>query len=97
MYLLNYAQCLACAALISIIALTLAALVSRQVRTYARRHPFRYAAVGVLLSVSAVMAGKEPVEPEPIREGVYLKMLNKPSTNLTENVLRPVDFEIQAK
>ena len=97
MYLLNYAQCLGAAALIAIIALTLAALVSQQVRAYARRHPFRYAAVAVLLSVSAVMAGKPPVIPDPIPDGFYLKMLLRAETNATFNVMRPLDFEIQAK
>ncbi len=96
MYLLNYAQCLACAALISIIALTLAALVSRQVRAYAQRHPWRYAALAVLLSVSAVRAAKPPI-PGPTWTGLYLNLLKQEQNDETYMLLRPVDFEIQAK
>ena len=96
MYLLTYVQSLACAALITILALTLAALVSRKVRAYARRHPLRYAALAVLLTISAVRASK-PVIPGPVWTGLYLNLLTKEQTNSTLNVLRPVDFEIQSK
>ena len=96
MYLMNYAQCLGAAALITIIALTLAAVVSRKVRAYARRYPLRYAALGVLLSVSAVMAGKPPI-PGPGWTGLYLNLLKQEQNDETYMLLRPVDFEIQAK
>ena len=96
MYLLNYAQCLGAAALITVVALTLAALVSRKVRAYARRYPLRYAALAVLLTVSAVKASK-PIIPGPVWTGLYLNLLSKEQTNATLNVMRPVDFEIQAK
>ena len=46
MYLLDYYQALGAALLLSIAALTLAALASRRARDYARAHPARYAALG---------------------------------------------------
>lgn len=98
MYILNYAQCLAAAALITIIALTVAALVSPRVRTYARRHPWHYAALAVLITVSAVRASKPPVVPDPPPPtGFYLNMLIRPETHETNTVLRPLNFQIQPK
>lgn len=97
MYILDYAQCLGAAALLAIITLTAAALVSQQVRAYAKRHPFRYAAIALLLTVSAVVAGKPPVEPEPWPTAVWLQLLRKADTNSAANVLRPVDFDVEVR
>lgn len=96
MYILNYAQSLGAAALLAIITLTVAALVSLKIRAYTRSHPWRYAAIALLLTVSAVMAGKPPVEPEPWPTAVWLKLLRK-ADNSTSNVLRPVDFDVEVR
>lgn len=97
MWILNYYESLACAALIVIITLTVAALVSSKIGAYARCHPWRYAAIALLLTVSAVVAGKPPVEPEPWPTAVWLKLLRKADTNSTANVLRPVDFDVEVR
>lgn len=95
MYILNYAQSLGAAALLAIITLTVAALVSPKVRKYARLHPWRYAAIALLLTASSVVAGKPPVEPEPWPTAVWIKLLLKSEpTNTPVTVLRPLDLEI---
>ena len=94
MYMLTYSGAVAISALLSICALTLIALGSRRARHYAHRHPIRYAALGVILAVSNVMAQKTPATPPP---GFYMRMLVQPGTNTSGRTMRPVDFGIEVQ
>lgn len=100
MYLLDYYQSLGVAALISIAALTLAALLSRRARNYAASHPARYAALAVLLAAANVMANKPPVPPE-VKDAVRLRLIGLPGRVGIDdpelNKYRPFDFRIVTK
>ena len=100
MYLLDYYQALGAALLLSIAALTLAALASRRTRDYARAHPARYAALAVLLAAANVMANKTPVPPE-VKDAVRLRLMGLPGrVGIDDPELdkyRPMDFRIVTK
>ena len=100
MYLLDYAQCLGAALLISIAALTFAALASRRVRHYASAHPARYAALAAILAAANVMANKPPAPPE-VKEAVRLRLIGLPGRVGIDdpelNKYRPLDFRIVTK
>lgn len=100
MYLLDYYQALGAALLLSISALTLAALASRRARDYARAHPARYAALAVLLAAANVVANKPPVPPE-VKEAVRLRLMGLPGrVGIDDPELdkyRPMDFRIVTK
>ena len=97
MYLLDYYQALGAALLLSIAALTLAALASRRARDYARAHPARYAALAVLLAAANVVANKPPVPPE-VKDAVRLRLIGLPgrATNAVPELNKyiPMDFRI---
>ena len=100
MYLLDYYQALGSALLLSIVALTLAALASRRARHYAAAHPARYAALAVLLAAANVMANKTPVPPE-VKDAVRLRLMGLPGRVGIDdpelNKYRPLDFRIVTK
>ena len=100
MYLLDYYEALGAALLLSIAALTLAALGSRRVRHYAAAHPARYAALAVLLAAANVMANKTPVPPE-VKDAVRLRLMGLPGrVGIDDPELdkyRPMDFRIVTK
>lgn len=100
MYLLDYYQALGSALLLSIVALTLAALASRRARHYAAAHPARYAALAVLLAAANVMANKIPVPPE-VKDAVRLRLMGLPGrVGIDDPELdkyRPMDFRIITK
>ena len=100
MWVLDYYQALGAALLLSIVALTLAALASRRARDYARAHPARYAALAVLLAAANVVANKPPVPPE-VKDAVRLRLMGLPGRVGIDdpelNKYRPLDFRIVTK
>lgn len=100
MWMLDYYQTLGAALLVSIVALTLAALASRRVRHYASAHPARYAALALLLAAANVMANKPPAPPE-VKEAVRLRLMGLPGrVGIDDPELeryRPMDFRILTK
>lgn len=101
MYLLDCYQALGAALLLSIAALTLAALGSRRVRHYAAAHPARYAALAVLLAAANVWANKPPGTPPEVKEAVRLRLMGLPGrVGIDDPELdryRPFDFRIVTK
>lgn len=100
MWMLDYYQTLGAALLVSIVALTLAALLSRRARNYAQAHPARYAALAAILAAANVMANKPPAPPE-VKEAVRLRLMGLPGrVGIDDPELeryRPMDFRILTK